>query len=144
MISMWYFAPWVKNSIANSATTSFFMNFKRLFKDFSVGRIAYLFYSRIHYATRMFFLLLIGVYRTLFVGWFGGGCRMQPSCSEYSVEALKTLPLFRALCLILLRLGSCHPFGKSGWDPVPGGSVADIELSSRKVCEMSEVHPGAS
>jgi len=41
-----------------------------------------------------------------------------PTCSEYSIEALKTYGLSKGLLLSLKRIMSCHPWGNSGFDPV--------------------------
>lgn len=72
------------------------------------------------------FLLLIHLYRLLLspmlhalTGPLGGGCRFQPTCSTYALEALHQHPLPKALWLILRRVGRCHPWGGSGHDPVP-------------------------
>lgn len=47
------------------------------------------------------------------------GCRFTPSCSCYAEEALKSHGPFRGSLLTLKRLGRCHPWGDSGYDPVP-------------------------
>lgn len=72
------------------------------------------------------FLCLLWAYRLLLspvihllTGPLGGGCRFQPTCSRYAIEALKTHPLHRALWLIARRVGRCHPWGGEGFDPVP-------------------------
>lgn len=72
------------------------------------------------------FLLLLYFYRWvlspalhLITGPLGGGCRFQPTCSRYAIEALKTHNLFYALWLIVHRVSRCHPWGGSGHDPVP-------------------------
>ncbi len=46
-------------------------------------------------------------------------CRFTPSCSSYAKEALQTYGARRGLWLALRRVVRCHPFGSSGWDPVP-------------------------
>ena len=46
-------------------------------------------------------------------------CRFVPSCSTYAVEALTTHGAARGSWLAARRLGRCHPFGSSGYDPVP-------------------------
>ncbi|HEY5753371.1 MAG TPA: membrane protein insertion efficiency factor YidD [Chthoniobacterales bacterium] len=50
---------------------------------------------------------------------FGGGCRFEPTCSVYFVEAVETHGIFRGTWLGIRRLGRCHPWGSCGYDPVP-------------------------
>lgn len=50
---------------------------------------------------------------------FGGGCRFSPTCSEYAAEAVETHGALRGTKLALKRLAKCHPWGPSGFDPVP-------------------------
>ena len=65
------------------------------------------------------FLLLIRIYQSLISPLLGPSCRFTPTCSQYAKEALKKHGLFKGLYLTLNRLSSCHPWGKSGHDPVP-------------------------
>jgi putative membrane protein insertion efficiency factor len=46
-------------------------------------------------------------------------CRFAPSCSAYAIEALERHGAFRGGWLTLKRLLRCHPWGGSGFDPVP-------------------------
>ncbi len=46
-------------------------------------------------------------------------CRFDPSCSTYALEALEHHGASRGTWLTLRRLVRCHPWGGSGWDPVP-------------------------
>ncbi|RAR70157.1 membrane protein insertion efficiency factor YidD [Flavobacterium aciduliphilum] len=46
-------------------------------------------------------------------------CRFVPTCSTYFLEALQEHGLFMGSYYGLKRIGSCHPWGKSGYDPVP-------------------------
>ncbi|MBO5095591.1 MAG: membrane protein insertion efficiency factor YidD [Bacilli bacterium] len=46
-------------------------------------------------------------------------CRFYPTCSNYMIEALEVHGLFKGLYLGIKRIFRCHPFGKSGYDPVP-------------------------
>jgi putative membrane protein insertion efficiency factor len=46
-------------------------------------------------------------------------CRYEPSCSSYALQAIDRFGPVRGACLILKRLGRCHPWGGSGYDPVP-------------------------
>jgi len=61
-------------------------------------------------------------YRFLISPLLGNSCRYFPTCSEYSIEALKTFGLFKGLFLSIKRILSCHPIkflgGGEGLDPV--------------------------
>jgi putative membrane protein insertion efficiency factor len=46
-------------------------------------------------------------------------CRYLPSCSDYAIDALARHGALRGGALALQRLGRCHPWGGSGYDPVP-------------------------
>ena len=52
-------------------------------------------------------------------------CRFHPTCSEYAMEALRTHGAFKGTWLAVRRIGRCHPWGGSGYDPVPGGRRDD-------------------
>ncbi|WP_297697067.1 membrane protein insertion efficiency factor YidD [Phenylobacterium sp.] len=49
----------------------------------------------------------------------GRQCRYLPTCSEYAAEALIGHGLWRGSGLAVRRLCRCHPWGGSGYDPVP-------------------------
>ena len=69
----------------------------------------------------IFTLLLIKfikLYKYLISPMISPSCRYLPTCSEYSIEALKTFGFSKGLLLIIKRITSCHPWGKSGFDPV--------------------------
>jgi putative membrane protein insertion efficiency factor len=71
------------------------------------------------------------------LGWLGGpgcGCRFQPTCSHYFVEAVDTYGLWRGGWLGLKRLGRCHPWGGSGNDPVPERVLGQNTIA-QIVCE---------
>ena len=61
---------------------------------------------------------LIKIYKYLISPIIGHSCRYLPTCSEYSIEALKTFGLFRGLALSLKRILSCHPWVDGGFDTV--------------------------
>jgi hypothetical protein len=65
------------------------------------------------------FIFLVKVYQTLISPLTPATCRFQPTCSHYSIEALKKHGLFHGGRLAIKRIFSCHPWGKSGYDPVP-------------------------
>ena len=65
---------------------------------------------------------LIKGYKFLISPLLGQSCRYLPTCSEYSVEALKEFGLIKGSFMSLKRILSCHPVkllgGSSGFDPV--------------------------
>lgn len=66
------------------------------------------------------FSLPVRFYRLVFSPWVGHGCRYQPTCSAYALEALERHGAARGLYLTIYRLLRCHPWGGHGYDPVPG------------------------
>ena len=65
------------------------------------------------------FLFLIKIYQTFISPFTPATCRYQPTCSSYSKEALQKHGLIKGSWLSVRRIFSCHPFGGSGYDPVP-------------------------
>ncbi|MAO07664.1 MAG: membrane protein insertion efficiency factor YidD [Alteromonas sp.] len=65
------------------------------------------------------FLMLIWVYQKVISPLFPATCRYTPTCSHYSVTALKRFGLWKGGWLAVKRISSCHPWGGSGYDPVP-------------------------
>ena len=53
-----------------------------------------------------------------------GGCRFQPTCSDYAATAIATHGPLRGSALALWRLLRCHPFSKGGLDQVPPATIA--------------------
>lgn len=52
-------------------------------------------------------------------GPLGFGCRFEPTCSRYAVEAIRLHGALRGSWLAAHRLCRCHPWGGHGTDPVP-------------------------
>lgn len=65
------------------------------------------------------FAVPVKAYRLLFSPWVGHNCRYQPTCSQYALDALEQHGAVRGGWLTLRRIARCHPWGASGYDPVP-------------------------
>lgn len=65
------------------------------------------------------FLFLIRFYQVAISPFTPSTCRFEPTCSSYFIEALKVHGLFYGFYLGVKRILSCHPWGKTGYDPVP-------------------------
>tara|TARA_S200000501_G_scaffold354966_1_gene376159 strand:+ start:891 stop:1139 length:249 start_codon:yes stop_codon:yes gene_type:complete len=61
---------------------------------------------------------LIKGYRFLISPLLGHSCRYFPTCSDYTIEALREYGLIKGIFLSLKRILSCQPWGKGGFDPV--------------------------
>jgi putative membrane protein insertion efficiency factor len=64
-------------------------------------------------------LTLIKIYKFLLSPLLGMNCRFEPTCSAYCEEAIKRHGIRRGLTFFLKRFSKCHPWGDSGFDPVP-------------------------
>lgn len=62
---------------------------------------------------------IIGLYRYLISPILGPSCRFSPTCSEYAQTAVMRFGVFKGGWIAIKRIVSCHPWGKSGYDPVP-------------------------
>lgn len=73
---------------------------------------------------------LVRAYQLLVSPVLGPRCRHLPTCSEYAAEALASHGSGRGSWLALRRFARCHPWGTSGYDPVPparDSGLASIE-----------------
>jgi putative membrane protein insertion efficiency factor len=64
-------------------------------------------------------LLPIRFYQLCISPLLGPSCRFNPTCSEYARQAILKHGPFKGLYLAIRRLLRCHPWGGSGYDPVP-------------------------
>lgn len=65
---------------------------------------------------------LVRVYQWTISPWLGPRCRFAPSCSEYAITAIRRYGPLRGGWLGLKRILRCHPWGATGYDPVPDDS----------------------
>lgn len=65
------------------------------------------------------FLGALFLYRVTLAPFMGGHCRFHPSCSRFAIEAFRTRNPIAASWITIRRLARCHPWGSSGFDPVP-------------------------
>ncbi len=65
------------------------------------------------------FIILIKLYQLLISPLFPSSCRYTPTCSNYTLEALKKYGVLKGSWLGIKRILRCHPWGGSGYDPVP-------------------------
>lgn len=68
---------------------------------------------------RHLLILLVRAYQILLSPLLGANCRFHPTCSAYSIEAMQKHGAARGGWLALKRIFRCHPWGGSGYDPVP-------------------------
>jgi putative membrane protein insertion efficiency factor len=64
-------------------------------------------------------IALVKGYRLLLSPWLGQGCRFNPTCSAYSIEALERHGAVAGTYLTMARLVRCGPWCDGGHDPVP-------------------------
>lgn len=63
-------------------------------------------------------LVLLGGYKRFLSPLLPSACRFYPTCSEYTMEAVRKFGPARGLWMGVKRIGRCHPFHAGGYDPV--------------------------
>ena len=66
----------------------------------------------------------IRLYQWVLSPVLGPGCRFAPSCSEYALDAVSRFGALRGSWMAAGRILRCHPWGGSGFDPVPERAAA--------------------
>lgn len=80
--------------------------------------------------------LLVGVirlYQVILSPMLGQRCRYYPSCSHYSLQAIRTHGPLKGLVLTVWRVVRCNPWSDGGVDQVP----ARGQWSNSQVIEFS-------
>jgi putative membrane protein insertion efficiency factor len=62
---------------------------------------------------------IVRVYQLAVSPWLGPRCRFVPTCSEYAIEAIRRYGALRGGALAARRILRCHPWGGTGYDPIP-------------------------
>nr|WP_319400635.1 membrane protein insertion efficiency factor YidD [uncultured Carboxylicivirga sp.] len=86
-----------------TSNNSFFKTVLKLFRD---GIVTLL-------------IIPVKLYQWFLSPWLGASCRYTPTCSAYTIEALKKHGPIKGLWLSVKRILSCNPWGGHGHDPVP-------------------------
>jgi putative membrane protein insertion efficiency factor len=66
--------------------------------------------------------LAVRAYRVTLSPIIGPVCRYEPTCSAYALDALREHGALRGSWLAARRIARCHPWGGSGYDPVPSAA----------------------
>ncbi len=77
-------------------------------------------------------LLPVQVYRYVISPLTPASCRHAPTCSEYSIEAVRRYGLLKGGMMAAERISRCHPWGTAGYDPVPIFTFKVFMKSSKK------------
>ena len=64
-------------------------------------------------------IYIIYFYKSAISPLLPASCRYKPTCSTYSIEALKKYGLIKGMWLSIKRICRCHPWGGHGYDPLP-------------------------
>lgn len=64
-------------------------------------------------------IFFVKVYQHGISPLLGSNCRFSPTCSAYTIEAIRVWGPFKGTWLGIRRISKCHPWGAHGWDPVP-------------------------
>ncbi|WP_448520240.1 membrane protein insertion efficiency factor YidD [Rhodoflexus sp.] len=68
---------------------------------------------------KRFVIFLLRIYQAAISPLYPASCRFVPTCSEYMVQAVEKHGIIKGFLLGLRRIGRCHPWGGSGYDPIP-------------------------
>ncbi|MCG3114346.1 MAG: membrane protein insertion efficiency factor YidD [Candidatus Manganitrophus sp. SA1] len=66
----------------------------------------------------LIYIFIVRFYQSTISPLLPPACRFYPTCSSYSIEAVKRHGFFRGIILTIKRLIRCHPLCSGGYDPV--------------------------
>ena len=79
---------------------------------------------------QLFQWILIGIvkiYQVTLSPFLGSNCRHSPTCSHYTIEAIQVHGPLKGSWLGAKRIARCHPWGTSGFDPVPPKKIKNTK-----------------
>jgi putative membrane protein insertion efficiency factor len=65
------------------------------------------------------FIIPVRLYQLIISPLIPNACRFHPTCSQYTIDAIKKYGVIKGIMMGMKRISRCHPFGGSGYDPVP-------------------------
>ena len=77
-------------------------------------------------------ILLIRFYQKFISPMFPAKCRFYPTCSQYTLEAVKEHGAIKGTYLGIKRISKCHPFHEGGYDPVPKRKIKNSEEKEKE------------
>ena len=82
--------------------------------------------KKINYIITLPIIFLIRFYQLFLSPILKNNCRFLPTCSEYTIQALKEHGLIKGIYFSQKRILNCHPFGGNGYDPIPKKNNKEI------------------
>lgn len=76
-------------------------------------------------------ILVLRLYQRLISPFLPPACRFYPTCSEYTIEAIRKKGTLRGCWLGLRRIARCHPWGGAGYDPVQEDESKAVDRGGR-------------
>ena len=74
--------------------------------------------KHLHKLWKSLFIIPIKFYQIAISPILPNTCRHLPTCSEYTIEAIKTYGVFKGIIKGAYRILRCNPLGSSGYDPI--------------------------
>lgn len=88
------------------------------------------------------FIGIVKFYQVSISPLLGSHCRHTPTCSQYTIEAIREWGPAKGGWMGLKRLSRCHPWGTHGYDPVPENPSRKKRVGNRKNQEASHTFTG--
>ncbi len=87
-------------------------------------------------------IALIRAYQVCIAPLLPPMCRFTPSCSAYTLEAIRRFGLIKGMALGIWRICRCQPFNPGGYDPVPEKPVEQLKEEQTSPKEPVQQHHG--